>query len=424
MQRDSAMTSRAEVATHRGLTVEVNDRVYRLPGRPVVVVCFDGCDPAYLAAAEQRRMIPNLSRMMQQGFSATALAAVPTFTNPNNVSIVCGAPPAVHGISGNYYLDRSTGREVMMLDEAQMRAETVPGVFSRHGVRVAVVTAKDKLRRALARGLNGIACSAEMPAEAWAAIDPDRAFAPAPGKYSGYLSVFVLEAGIRLLEREAADIIYLSLSDFIQHAHAPDAPAALAFMAQVDARIGRMLDLGALVGIVADHGMTDMCHPDGAPRVVYLGDLLDEAFGPGATRVICPITDPFGRHHASLGGFVRVYVRADGPALSEVLQRLVACPGVELALDRAAACARFQLPVAEEADIVVLAERGVAIGGRADQHDLSQLAGARLRSHGSLHEQRVPFILSHPLSEDYRARAAAGLRVWDIFDFAMNGACS
>ena len=31
---------------------------------------------------------------------------VPSFTNPNNLSIVTGAPPAVHGICGNYFYDR------------------------------------------------------------------------------------------------------------------------------------------------------------------------------------------------------------------------------------------------------------------------------------------------------------------------------
>ena len=37
---------------------------------------------------------PNLARMIGEGFSAVALAAMPTFTNPNNVAIACGAPPA------------------------------------------------------------------------------------------------------------------------------------------------------------------------------------------------------------------------------------------------------------------------------------------------------------------------------------------
>src|SRR5262245_34049397 len=89
--------------------IRVNGRLLRWPSRPSVVICFDGCDPAYLTAASAIGVIPVIDAMRATGFSAIAHAAMPTFTNPNNVSIVCGVPPAVHGVSGNYYLDRETG---------------------------------------------------------------------------------------------------------------------------------------------------------------------------------------------------------------------------------------------------------------------------------------------------------------------------
>ena len=133
-----------------------------------------------------------------------------------------------------------------------------------------------------------------------------------PNKYSADLSLFVLDAGVALLERHDCDIIYLSLSDYVQHKHAPDDPEAIAFMRAVDDRVARMAELGAVVGIVADHGMNDMASADGSAKVLYVQDEIEKAFGPGAARVICPITDPFIRHHASLGGFVRVYLDAAG----------------------------------------------------------------------------------------------------------------
>ena len=43
---------------------------------------------------------------------------------------------------------------------------------------------------------------------------------PLPDMYSAQLSLFVLDAGIKLLEERRPDILYLSLTDFIQHAHA------------------------------------------------------------------------------------------------------------------------------------------------------------------------------------------------------------
>lgn len=404
--------------------LEVNGRLYRWPKRPTVVVCFDGCDPSYLAAASAAGMIPVLDRMQREGFSAIALAAMPTFTNPNNVSIVCGVPPAVHGVSGNFYIDRESGREVMMVDATPMRAPTLLSAFSQAGAKVAAVTAKDKLRRALGHDLKGIAFSAE---KADATTEAEHGIADvatlvgraAPDQYSADLSLFVLDAGVRLIETRRPDLVYLSLSDYVQHKHAPEEPEALAFMAAVDARLGQLIAVGAVVGIVADHGMTDMAKPDGSPNVLYLGDALDTAFGVGAVRVVCPITDPFVRHHGALGGFVRVHLLASGRSADEVAAFVRSFPGIAFALTCEEACARFDLPPDREGDVAVIADKGVALGARAADHDLSQLAGTRLRSHGGLTEQPVPFILSHPLRQDSNA-AVQPLRNYDIFALALN----
>lgn len=399
----------------------VNDRLYRQPIQPVVVICFDGCDPSYLDAARATGAIPNLVRMMDEGFYAIAGAAMPTFTNPNNIAIACGAPPAVTGVAGNYYLDRQTGREVMVLDDHQMRADTIFSRFSAAGVDVAIVTAKDKLLRALARNHQGIALSAESPDEAIAAIGADGP-QHAPDKYSADLSLFALDAGVALLAAGRCQIAYLSLSDYVQHKHGPTEPEALRFMAEVDQRVGRLLELGAIVGIVADHGMSDMADADGKPRVAYVQDQLEQRFGAGSVRIICPITDPFVRHHASLGGFVRVYIKDATLDLETVRAAIAGMDGVALALPGPEACARFDLPLDGEADVVVVAAPGWALGATSDEHDLSALAGQRLRSHGGTSERPVPFILSHPLSADYAARAGIGLNNFDIFDFAINGA--
>ncbi len=402
--------------------VVVNGRTYRKPRRTTVVICFDGCDPAYIEAGSQAGVTPTLDAMRRGGHAALADAAMPTFTNPNNVSIVCGAPPSVHGVAGNFYLDRATGETVMMLDAALMRAPTILAGLAGIGSAVAVVTAKDKLRKALAFGLAGIAFSAEC---AEGTTEEEHGIADAagfvglarPDQYSAELSLFVLDAGIRLIEAGRAEVLYLSLSDYIQHKHAPAAPEALAFMAAVDDRLARLMALGAVVGITADHGMSDMAHPDGTPRVSYLGDALDAAFGEGATRVICPITDPFVRHHGALGGFVRVHILREGLSPDAVQEVLLAQPGVALALTGAEAAARFEMPADREADLVAIGAAGIALGARAVDHDVRQLAGARLRSHGSLAEQRVPFLLSHPLGQ---AGAAGRLRNFDIFDYALN----
>jgi phosphonoacetate hydrolase len=398
-------------------TIELYGRQYRKPQRPTVIICADGCDPQYIDRGIRDGICPMIASFAGEGYLGTADAVLPTFTNPNNMSIVTGAPPSVHGISGNYCLDRTSGREIMMTDPGLMRSETILALMAQNGVRTAAITAKDKLRQLLGRNLVGICFSSEYAdAEIEALVGRAR-----PDMYSADLSLFVLDAGIALLERGTARLLYLSLSDYVQHAHAPGAPEADAFNRAIDERVRRFVELGAVVGIVADHGMNDKALPGGEPHVIFLEDELNGLFGAGSVRVICPITDPFVRHHGALGSFVRVYARraADVPALMAATAEL---SGVALVVEAADAAERFDLPLDREGDFVVLGDANTAIGASRAEHDLSGLAGHRLRSHGGLGEQPVPFILSRPLSAEYRAIAAARrLRNFDIFDFALNG---
>jgi phosphonoacetate hydrolase len=383
-----------------------------------VVICVDGCDPEYLERGIPEGVFPTISSFRSDGYLGTADAAMPTFTNPNNVSIVTGVPPSVHGIAGNYCLDRETWREVMMTDPALMRSETILALMARASVKTAAITAKDKLRKLLGRNLAGICFSSECaPPEAEAMVGRTK-----PDMYSADLSLFVLDAGIALLERGEAAIVYLSLSDYVQHAHPPGDPLADAFHHAVDDRVGRLVELGAVVGLVADHGMNDKAQADGSPNVIFLEDFLNKHFAEGAARVICPITDPFVRHHGALGSFVRVYAHG-GVSLAALMTASATLPGVALVLEGPEAARRFEMPIDREADFIVLGDNNTVLGAARAEHDLSGLAGHRLRSHGGLGEQRVPFILSRPLTPEYRRLAETRpLRNFDIFDFVLNGA--
>jgi phosphonoacetate hydrolase len=404
-------------------TVTVNGRTYRMPARPVVVVCIDGSAPDYFEDGLARGLLPNLARFRRQGFSALADCVIPSFTNPNNLSIVTGVLPAVHGISGNFFLNPDTGQEVMMNDPALLRCESLLAALSRKGKRIAIVTAKDKLRRLLGHGVqDGICFSAERAhetteaehgiAKATALVGRDT-----PEVYSAALSEFVMEAGVRLLETRRPDLMYLSLTDYIQHKHAPGAPEADAFYAKLDDYWGRLERMGALVGLTADHGMNAKTLPDGTPDIVYLEAVLAEGLAADRFRVILPITDPYVVHHGALGSFATVYLRdpADAAAVQERLARVRGIVAVE---PRAAACARFGLPPDRIGDLVVLSGAHVVLGKSPQAHDLSLLKEP-LRSHGGLSEQRVPFEVSAPVSAAYRARAA--LRNFDIFDYVLNG---
>jgi phosphonoacetate hydrolase len=419
------------MTSHPGRQIELNGVRYRWPDRPVVVVCNDGGDPAYFDRALESGIAPNVARFMQTGFSAIAQCVIPSFTCPNNVSIVTGSPPSVHGISGNFYLEPETGRAVVMTGPELMRSTTILAEFSRQGAKVASITAKDKLRQQLGKNMNIAGGSINFSSERADTCSRrehgienvlELVGRPLPDMYSPELSLFVLEAGVKLLATEQPLVMYLSLTDYIQHKYAPGEPDADRYYRDMDALFGRLHDLGAIVGLVADHGMRDKSNPDGSPRVVWLQDVLDREFGAGATTVICPITDQFVAHHGSLGSFVRVYCR--GRATPEAVTSLArTLPGIEAVHDKATAARLFDLPIDREGDVVVISDGETCVGTTPSAHDLSALGGDRLRTHGGIAESRVPFILNYPLNEMYAERAArGGLRNFHIFDFAINGA--
>jgi phosphonoacetate hydrolase len=406
-------------------SVTVNGRTYRVPDKPVAVVCIDGSAPEYFEEGLKLGALPHLARFRRAGFSALADCVIPSFTNPNNLSIVTGALPAVHGISGNFFLNPDTGQEVMMNDPALLRCDSLLAALSRQGKRVGIVTAKDKLRRLLGKGVQGGVCfSAECAhettqAEHGIANATEFVGRAAPDVYSAALSEFVLEAGVKLLEARRADVLYLSLTDYIQHKHPPGDREAGAFYRRLDALWGRLAELGAAVGLTADHGMNAKTRADGQPDIVYLEPLLAQWLAAGEFRVILPITDPYVVHHGALGSYATVYLR-DAGAAARVRERLARERGIVYAEPRAAACERFGLPPDRVGDLVVISDAHVVLGKSPGAHDLSLLKEP-LRSHGGLAEQRVPFEVSVPVSAAYREKAARGLRNFDVYDYVLNG---
>ena len=398
----------------------VNGRSYAWPGQPTVIVCIDGSEPAYMDEAVAAGMMPWLKEARQSGSDYIADCVVPSFTNPNNMSIVTGVASAVHGIAGNFFWDPDSGEEIMMNDPKLLRVGTIHAAFSQAGAKVVVVTAKDKLRSMLGHELKGIAFSAEKASEANQAdngIDNvlDLVGLPQPNVYSADVSEFLFAAGVRLMETIRPDLMYLSTTDYIQHKHAPGTPVANAFYAMMD-RYWQQLDaLGAVIALTADHGMNAKHTENGEPKVIYLQDLLDDWFGVDAARVILPITDPYVAHHGALGSFATAYM---SDRVDEFISRLKEVSGIMLVLTRAEVAEKFELPEDRIGDVVIVSDRNATLGTSADRHDLSGL-DAPLRSHGGITEQKVPLILSRPTpGVDAKRR----LRNFDIFDLVLNEA--
>lgn len=410
--------------------VTVNGLRYRWPEQPLAVVCIDGGDPAYFRQFLADGAIPNIARFIRQGFSAVADGTMPSFTCPNNMSIITGTPASRHGISGNYYLDTATGKPVVMTGPELLRGDTILSRFAASGAKVISITAKDKLRKQLGKNLEvskgHVSFSSEFASKATLRENGienllDLTGMAQPDMYSMELSLFVLEAGIKLMEQKRPELMYLSLTDWVQHKYAPEESEARRFYHEIDARFGQLAELGATVALTADHGMNDKSDAEGRPNVIWLQDVLDEEFGKGDTRVICPITDAFVGHHGALGGFVRVYCQGKAKP-RDVIAAAAAIDGVEQALDRKDVCKLFELPPDREGDVAVISRADVCIGAAEADHDLSGLRGHRLRTHGGTSEARVPIVINRPLSDEYRLRAAGGtLKSYQVFDYALNG---
>jgi phosphonoacetate hydrolase len=395
------------------------------------VVCIDGGDPAYLQQFLKDGSIPNIARFMKHGFSVVADGTVPSFTCPNNMSIITGTPASRHGISGNYYLDVKTGEAVVMTGPELLRGDTILSRFADAGAKVVSITAKDKLRKQLGKNLDvskgHVSFSSEFASRVTLKENgienvPELVGMAQPDMYSMELSWLVLEAGSKLLEKNRPDLLYLSLTDYVQHKYAPEEAEAKRFYEHLDRCFGRLAELGAIVALIADHGMNDKSNAQGKPNVIWLQDILDAQFGKGDTRVICPITDAFVAHHGALGGFVRVWCTGKATP-KQVIDAIHGIEGLESVLDKETACRVHDLPPDREADVVVISTANVCIGASEADHDLKGLEGHRLRTHGGVSEAKVPFILSEPLNDEYKLKAGvATLKSYQIFEYAINGA--
>ena len=411
--------------TPSGGEIAVNGRSYRLPKQPIVVVCVDGSEPGYIEAAVEAGRAPWFAKVLKEGTSLVGDCVVPSFTNPNNLSIVTGQPPAVHGICGNYFLDPDTGKEVMMNDPKFLRVETLFPAFQRAGLRIAVVTAKDKLRGLLGKGLTlapGKACSfssekSDKASLAENGIEGVNALVgmDVPDVYSAGLSEFVFAAGVKLMERDRPEIMYLSTTDYIQHKHAPGTPVANDFYAMMDGYLAKLDAMGCTIVVTADHGMNAKFGADGQPDVIYLQDVFDKWLGEAKARVILPITDPYVVHHGALGSFAVVYLPA-GASHTEWAAKLKSIPGIDAALTKEEAAERYELPADRLGDLIVVSTKHKVLGTSASRHDLSGLTEP-LRSHGGVSEQKVPVICNRKLANGTVSRH---WRNFDAFDIALN----
>ena len=406
--------------------VNVNGRDYEWPAKPLAVICIDGSEPEYIEKAVQAGQMPFTAQLLKTGIDVRVDCVIPSFTNPNNVSIVTGCPPSKHGICGNFFYDIRATSEVMMNDPKYLRAPTIFSGFERKGARILIVTAKDNLRKLLGHGLTfgrgGSICVSAEKADI-ASFEENGCEdllnlpgLPLPNVYSADLSEFVFASGLALLSKIKPDLIYLSTTDYIQHKFAPGTEGANSFYKMMDGYWSKLNSSGVDLVLTADHGMSAKHDIKGAPDVIYLQDYFDAWLGPDVARVILPITDPYVAHHGALGSFATAYISAEAE-IKETIAKLKALDGIEEVLIKQEACDRFDLPSDRIGDVVIISEENKVLGINPEHHDFSGL-DVPLRSHGGISEQIVPLISSRPFRTDGTKNGK--LRNFDAFHVGLN----
>jgi len=403
--------------------VRLNNRFLKCPesfARPVVVICFDGLDPNYVIAADRKGVIPTISNMIKKGFYSEVRCSMPSFTNPNNISIVTGESTNVHGICGNYFFDSTTNTEVMMNDPKYLTAEnTIFSKFYEEKYKVGAVTAKNKLFNLLSYKLkfdqqenhHPICFSVEGAKEAVFeknGIDNlINQLGDPPDIYSAESSVYVLKAGVHLQNNSKLrrDILYLSTTDYVFHKYGPEESESMDYLREMDNQTSELIKSDCLVAITADHGMNAK-----NKGVIYLEEIV-----PSTSTVILPITDPYVKHHASLGSYATIYLsKEELKNTDSIIQTLLRTEGIESVYKREKAAKLFNLPKDRIGHLVLVSKKQYVLGTSKSKHDLSVL-DRPLRSHGGLTEQKVPFILSSVLKTKRKPR-----NNYDIFEYCLN----
>lgn len=338
--------------------------------RKTVLICIDGLDPDYLETART----PALDAIARAGFFTIGRGVLPSVTNVNNASILTGTFPETHGIASNYWYDPVTGQGRFIETAEYLRAPTALECAARAGLRTALLVTKEKLLHFLGRGAM-IAFSAERPpAQAVEAVGE-----PA-GIYSAEIDYWQLRALHWALRMHDPDLIYCSTTDYVMHKHGPESAEAIRHVETLDALLGELLEAFPehQVLITADHGMRDKTI--GLDLVALLGERgIPAAFVP-------PIKDRYVVHHDNMGGAGYLYLAPE--RVAEALALLRETAGIEAVYPREEAVERFRLPADRIGDLFVLATPETVFVEPGSTG--STRAAVRLRSHGGVHEARVP----------------------------------
>ncbi|MDQ1280111.1 MAG: hypothetical protein QG670_1373 [Thermoproteota archaeon] len=347
--------------------------------RKAVLICLDGCGIDYLNSALFLR------RLSIQGYFVEGNSIIPSVTNVNNVSIITGEYPDVHGITSNYYYDRGTGKEVYMESPSFIKTQTLLEWASKKGLQTALLTAKDKLRTLIGKGAK-TSFSAEKP-EDWVI----KKIGEPPNIYSVDINLWLFKAAKEVILKEAPDFTYIATTDYAMHKYAPQESESNRHIRGIDQSISEISEIfenngtETLICVTADHGMSKIS------TAVNLELILKEHSINSKMNTI--IADRYIVHHGNLGGAAYLYLE-DIRNISKSIDILKDTNGVERAFTREEASKLYHLDPNRIGDILALGEKGWVFGLQNEV-----IKEVNLRSHGSLNEMKIPIITNLSKSE-------------------------
>jgi predicted AlkP superfamily pyrophosphatase or phosphodiesterase len=234
--------------------------------RPVtVLVGIDGFRTDYL----ERGVTPRLAALAMAGTTGPMRPSFPTKTFPNHFALVTGFRPDRNGIVGNAMIDPRRPGVMFSLGNA---AQALDPFWWTEAEPVWIAAEKAGLRTATMFWPGSEVAYNGWRASDWVRFDQNVSNVQRANTLLDWLR---RPAGIR----PAFATVYFDTVDTAGHKFGPDSPEVNAALAEVDARIGEMVDGAANLKvavnwvIVADHGMraTDEA------RVIQLDTIIDRA---------------------------------------------------------------------------------------------------------------------------------------------------
>lgn len=350
-----------------------------------MILVIDGCAPQYLT----EETAPDVFRIAgERGFAKEVESEIPSVTNVNHACILSGLLPRDTKVVGNYYYVPETGEEGFIEERGFMKAETMLQAWKKRGKTTALFTVKGKVLGVYGEGADMGLSVQEPNEELVKALGMDM-----PTAVNSHESTeWILKAAFECIKKYSPDLMYCTNNDFVFHHYGPGTAEAKRQISFVNDYVKKIHELepDRRIYITADHGMNEKNNLVNFPKAAENAGI----------DLFClpPLKDRYIENHIyQEGGILYVFLK-DKSKEKEFLDLAGSAPEVEKIMTAAEAAAEYGLPEESIGDYVLFAGKDSAFG---------EVEGERLetsvRTHGSLHERRIPLIAINPegKEEDY-----------------------